>query len=447
MGIENNVTTPIPITDWQQAASAGGGRHAVIGQDGSLSMSVGLGDSVDPVQNKEAFDNLFSAIHAKGLSTDGSALLRGLLGDPLERGEPLTAKLIGHALLLADNFAPPSCGDLCRKWSDIGSTDVLSPRTDLGFAFQEELGLVINNWLAQRMGPDFSLPEAGPVLEQMRTEVREADGACPQIKEKVDSILRAIQALATFADLAVRSGNPFLNLSSMGDAYKLVMDGKDHEYGMFFFENERGYVAGMLSAMNRMIRELDQPLTAEGYMALHDTAVAGVHQRDRMGDDSMLKPGYRSTGVQFGLSGVNQSVQGRAEFDNSAKATDPEEWIRVTPWLPGVERLLARAKPAEACRQKAEAIISTYHSEIGAQTDEEGKLRCIAKCCQDLDQHHLFSDGNIRTAAFLTLNKLLLQNGLSPALFNDPNVLDMHSIAEIVDIIKNGQAEYRKLLA
>ena len=42
------------------------------------------------------------------------------------------------------------------------------------------------------------------------------------------------------------------------------------------------------------------------------------------------------------------------------------------------------------------------------------RLELIIRTCQDLDQMHLFTDGNIRTIAFLVMNKMLIENGFNP---------------------------------
>jgi hypothetical protein len=64
-----------------------------------------------------------------------------------------------------------------------------------------------------------------------------------------------------------------------------------------------------------------------------------------------------------------------------------------------------------------------------------------------LNQHHLFAEANIRTIGYLCLNKLLLENGLSPCVLAYPKVLDMMSSKEIVLCIRQGQACFRALRA
>jgi hypothetical protein len=450
MGIQNNVSNPVPLEQWKQIASERPTAQVVLDGRGGLTTGGDVGTlSEFEAQNKAAFDNLFTAIHSS-VDEKASEVLRGLLEPTRDRGMALTPALIGHALHVAANFAPPTSLDLGVKWNQIGATNVLSPRTDLGRAFLSEFDVVLANQLTALYGAEATNDQMMQALEQMRREVIDGDGICPQIKVKIDSCLRTYQELIRFADLTSSLENPSLKLSDpFGDAYKLVMDGKHHDEGKFHFDNERGYLAGMLSALNQMLSQIEAPLTANMYESLHDAAVSDVHQRDKMGPESVFRQGFRDNqAVQFGLTDRNASESGRLEFNSSPKARDPENWISlVGSTESGIHGyLIANAKSKDDCRQKAQDIIDTYHQSIGRAGDDVSKLRCIAICCQDLDQHHLFADGNIRTAAFLTLNKLLLQNGMSPALFHDPNVLDLMSIDEIVNYIQVGQGSYQTLL-
>lgn len=84
-----------------------------------------------------------------------------------------------------------------------------------------------------------------------------------------------------------------------------------------------------------------------------------------------------------------------------------------------------------------------YH--LAPKTTEDEKLHAIARLCQDLDQLHVFVDGNIRTTGILLLNKLLIENGLSPSVMHDVNQLDCLSEDELVTIIKEGQEFFQRL--
>ena len=74
-----------------------------------------------------------------------------------------------------------------------------------------------------------------------------------------------------------------------------------------------------------------------------------------------------------------------------------------------------------------------------AQEDQTTAIyTAIATLCQDLDQLHLFVDGNIRTIGIFLLNKLLYDNGLPPCTMKDVNTLDCLSTSELIDKIKRG---------
>jgi hypothetical protein len=61
-----------------------------------------------------------------------------------------------------------------------------------------------------------------------------------------------------------------------------------------------------------------------------------------------------------------------------------------------------------------------------------------------LERAHLFDDGNARTIGLLVVNKLLLENGLRPAMMEDPNRFDGFSTDELVAEIKQGQATFAR---
>jgi hypothetical protein len=100
----------------------------------------------------------------------------------------------------------------------------------------------------------------------------------------------------------------------------------------------------------------------------------------------------------------------------------------------------------EERQEIAEAILNKCYEEITSakeQNDEDAKLTAIVRCCQDLDQAHLFVDGNIRTIAFGVLPKLLLENDLRPCILPDPNILDGSSVEEIKQAICQGQETFQ----
>ena len=87
-------------------------------------------------------------------------------------------------------------------------------------------------------------------------------------------------------------------------------------------------------------------------------------------------------------------------------------------------------------------FLQEYYTNIKDAKDEDSKIKCIVKLCQNLDQLHPFTDGNIRLFGMLLLNYLLIQNQISPCVLTDPNCLDLLSIDELLLKVKEGQENF-----
>ena len=102
-----------------------------------------------------------------------------------------------------------------------------------------------------------------------------------------------------------------------------------------------------------------------------------------------------------------------------------------------------RSNNSEAVRAGVHKLIQIY-LEMPKRNEEE-KLKAILLFVQNLDQIHPFFDGNIRTFGILLLNKLLMDEGLYPCCFWDPNVLDCLSIQELIVKAREGQRRFLSL--
>ncbi|MCE0724402.1 Dot/Icm T4SS effector AnkN/AnkX/LegA8 [Legionella resiliens] len=83
-----------------------------------------------------------------------------------------------------------------------------------------------------------------------------------------------------------------------------------------------------------------------------------------------------------------------------------------------------------------EAITRSYNKEIKAAHTIDEKLQVIAKHIRYYEVLHPFRDANGRTFVNNLLNILLMQQGLPPATFYEPNVFDLYSADELVVVIK-----------
>ena len=266
-----------------------------------------------------------------------------------------------------------------------------------------------------------------------------------------------------------REGFPKLKTEKLKKLYKMFIDRQwhDEEEGdmQFFFENERGYLAGVMNGFVEMLNTLDAEISVESYMSLHDTCVHDVHDR-KTGEP--LDKGYRDeehgTGfpIVVGEEG-NFSAAGFKELKLKMESdTSDEPWhlfgvlkkngergLTASPESDDqVKHLQCTPQTPQACKNKIESVLKKYYTDIKLVKieDIDGKLTVIAKCCQDLDQAHAFADGNIRVVAFVLLNKFLIENGLVPTILKEPNRFDGYAVHELVEDIKEGQVKFSEEL-
>ncbi|WP_169708772.1 Fic family protein [Trinickia terrae] len=290
------------------------------------------------------------------------------------------------------------------------------------------------------------------------------------------------------------------------EAWRLALDHQawgDGKHHGLRFENEPGYMGGMFRGLTAMIqadlagRRLDTGLLRE----LHDHGAAGVFARSTLtnaagllSDDGLeligdltsrpaaaqepdlelprhihvLGQGFRDlAAVGFKLeAGKNMSEDGLREMlatynphrhDAAFRLFSATETDDEGAPLPAKaaddfsqQKLIQLVTPIQEHYEvsaAADDILRRHADHIEAAAPGDAKLRAIARCCQELERTHLFADGNARTVGFLVLNKLLLENGMPPAMLADPNRFDGFSANELVGEIKHGQATFQRFAA
>jgi hypothetical protein len=371
-------------------------------------------------------------------------------------------------------WAAASTNALCAKWSSTAETNVLSPGTGGGLAVIDDFSM--------HMRAKFERAQASTNEERLKIalEVREEIDKCPNVSDQVRSKMRSLVSIEVeryrFAVTTCKHDNPYLRniVSPELNAWRLVMDGHAQVNGTYFFERERGFMAGALRGLNFMVETLDAPMTVEHLIALHDTAVDGVFAPDADTPDKLLVKGLRRP-THFGTMGPldfgeggNATNEGVAELRaNPSKnqpsgselllevngklspsswvsfiSIDDEPWIYVT--VPA-DPALVKARIAEildACRDE----LAKARDLASPSEREHAVLTSIATRCQDLAQYHFFEDGNLRTV-MLVMNKLLMQSGMPPAIVWQPQEYAMCSISQIVDSIRQGQKTFAGLLS
>jgi len=262
---------------------------------------------------------------------------------------------------------------------------------------------------------------------------------------------------------------------------------------------EKGYIDALLKAWSHMTTSIQEcrKMNADLYIELHDLAVDNVWQNYETHHYTLSKtfpvdwrvvrkepsyvlvhePIYMSKGIRdsyiqvsFGLSTAKEQKPGNftklglEEFDK--KQTENN-------WFDGLESKLLEGSSIQCnnlvaeeieSKEKMKDLIDQFFAQYYKSLDIlnsgqslEGsflpehsspldkKLELIIRTCQDLDQAHVFADGNIRTIAFLVMNKMLIENDLNPTCMYDPNVLDCTDIKTLIEHVKTGQAYFLSL--
>jgi len=253
------------------------------------------------------------------------------------------------------------------------------------------------------------------------------------------------------------------NIPPIDEIWRLGIGGKYHDKGPFCFENEPFYVPSTMRGFSTMLGGLGKKLNAESFEQLHDACM-----KDTVVLKTLIKKrypsvlGYRKKDTQLRIKMREWSEDGYKElkrkydcrkdgaerdprygneghpvgnvcYDDPYKMKDKYQHYRVRELAP------------DECREIATRIIDQYYKDIEQSRNDEEKLTAIGDCCQSLYQVQLFTDGNTRTC-YLTLNKLLIENGFSLTNLRNLNVLKAHSNAEVKVEIRAGQEPLNALL-
>jgi len=269
-----------------------------------------------------------------------------------------------------------------------------------------------------------------------------------------------------------------------GDLWRLFIDGYRQGEGQYAFDKgfgaEGGYHDSMISAWNTMITELERPLDVQYFSELHELAtgsLTGTQERDRNKlrrlHDEPNEFGLLSADNTLDALAWNTTKEGIREFvedcrknEATLKQGKQDYWFGVVnprKDIPDSYDIYRNDKTPDQVADEinnhakrgdvsfaakgdsiagAIAIIDKYHREIATATNDDEKLLAIARCVGKLERLHAFKDANCRTM-ILVLNKLLLQNCLTPAILENPNRMDMLSSSQLVQQIKLGQQTFK----
>jgi UDP-N-acetylmuramoyl-tripeptide--D-alanyl-D-alanine ligase len=271
--------------------------------------------------------------------------------------------------------------------------------------------------------------------------------------------------------------------------WRLFVDGRfQKKFGGWvgYEEGERGSVQSWLNAFAYMLDHFDlsSGLQATYLRELHKRAMLSVETSNLKSSPGDIR--YLNSGMPFFAKSTTyehlvevfamRSGDGTAVFNNQRFARPADEldvdevWayilkegrINYRNWYPNLDReqqaalegkrtlhefYVAKHAVQMLIVARMEQIVERYNRNIARVTSDEEKLSVIALVPRELELLHPFPDGNSRTFSCITLTHLLLWNGFSPTLLENPNLDNEVSHAQWIEEINKGMARFERLLA
>lgn len=101
------------------------------------------------------------------------------------------------------------------------------------------------------------------------------------------------------------------------------------------------------------------------------------------------------------------------------------------------------AKRPKALKAEVNNVLGHYYRRIGRQRTREQKLRLIARTHRRLENLHPFLDANTRTNR-LILHKLLVEQGMSPVILENPLKVHLNSDEEWAGVLAQGMERWQQ---
>jgi hypothetical protein len=252
---------------------------------------------------------------------------------------------------------------------------------------------------------------------------------------------------------------------------------KDKPFNEHTFDNENGYSIAMLRAFDFMFLALlqKQPLTFQLLDQIHEKAVSGAYTivgelQDEKERNNMTKAGYivEDQTIKMPIQNSWRALEGPS-FSITPQCTSKEflqqikaDKFRFKTALLGEDSLIKYT----AVRGNHVPILQIYRTVFAAKygdsfveksiaefnkrlatidpADADKKIQLIGDLVGDLDNFHLYGDGNGRTHDFLLVSYLLIGAGLAPCMVFQPWHYCALTSEQRIIVIKDGQEAYRQ---
>jgi hypothetical protein len=262
--------------------------------------------------------------------------------------------------------------------------------------------------------------------------------------------------------------------------WKILIDGEVHgENNKHLYNRSRGYMASMMKGLNYIVTNRNR-LDIDYVKDLHSAAVNLVTTEGAfpqltnpnftrpdplslpMTQKSFQKKGIKESPNAWGvrrdhtLDGWNEMKDLRKKLDGWADKHDKKgnyfqddegrysKINRVIQWRTGGKRDVDKIQSVvEGLMEESINHMYTQIDNIDPQLEQEHRTDLvigeIVDCCRRLGAIHPFQDANGRVIMFLVLNKLLMENNLSPTILDRQGDMIGQSKERLKKLIKQGQ--------
>lgn len=267
------------------------------------------------------------------------------------------------------------------------------------------------------------------------------------------------------------------------ELYRVVVDGTLHtkENGWVGYEKrEPGCLKAFFDAFLFICQNKNDPLTVEYIQTIHALCSAYNEDVSKLGrppgklytylyvnhhealekckyDHTFTIPHERATiaGITQYLDQITKNpyrILGRLIYEGTEIIpgafgkkgnNNLAEWVLKDMHTTG--KYLRYHAPRTGIYESISMIVDSYQKDISQVQTKEEKLYSIAKHIQLFEKLHPFPDENGRTFVNALLNRMLMQNGFTLAIFEEPNLFDLYSVSELVEVIKDAIENGRKI--